>query len=320
MTWGIRPVLFNIGNLPVSSYSSFIALGFLIGLAVYFWEARKNKLLGENNVYIIFGALTGAAIGAKLLDFIVDYRYFVINFWDINTILSGKTIIGGLIGGVIGTRITKKIFNIEGKRGNLFAPAIAIGVAVGRIGCFLKGCCYGKLTNLPWGVNFGDGVLRHPTQIYESLFMLVMFTYLEKIKNREDIKPGQLLKILMVSYFAFRFFIEFIRVQEVVLFGLTGFQIISLLAIIYLIRENLLGSFLKLKKYMEENNLKTSSKIIDFLIGYLGFFVLSFTLYYLGVLGVLFSFLVSVFTGSFLIIIIILPPHYLFIFIIYIYK
>lgn len=247
MIWGIKPILFTIGNIQIPSYTIFIALGFLVGLAVYFWEARRSRSLGESNIYIIFGALIGAAIGAKLLDFVIDYRYFIVNFWSIDTIFYGKSIIGGLIGGVVGTKITKKLFKIEGKKGNFFAPAIAIGVAIGRIGCFLRGCCYGKPTNLPWGVNFGDGILRHPTQIYESLFMLGMFVYLEMVKNREDVKPGQLLKILMISYFTFRFFVEFIRVQDVVLFGLTGFQIVSLFAIIYLIRDNLKNLLLKSK-------------------------------------------------------------------------
>lgn len=245
--WGIRPILFSFGNISVPSYSFFIALGFLVGLAVYFWEAKKSNSFEENNIYIIFGALVGAAIGAKLLDFFVDYKYFIDNFWSIETIFYGKTIIGGLIGGVIGAKVTKKIFKIEARRGNLFAPAIAIGDAIGRIGCFLRGCCYGKPTSLPWGVNFGDGILRHPTQIYESLFMLGMFIYLERIKNREDIKPGQLLKILMVAYFTFRFFIEFMRAGDVFLFGLTAFQIVSLIAIIYLIRDNIVNLFLKRK-------------------------------------------------------------------------
>ena len=170
------------------------------------------------------GALIGAAIGAKILDFIVDYRYFSANFYNVEALFYGKTIIGGFIGGIIGAKITKKIFKIDAKKGNLFAPAIAIGVAIGRIGCFLRGCCYGKPTNLPWGVNFGDGILRHPTQIYESIFMLGMFVYLETIKNKKNIKPGQLLKILMVSYFTFRFFIEFIRAQDIAFFGVYGFQ------------------------------------------------------------------------------------------------
>jgi len=245
--WGIRPILFHIGSISVSSYSFFVTLGFLVGLTVYLWEAKKSKSFGESNLYIVFGALIGSAIGAKLLDLIVDYRYFLTNFWNVETIFYGKTIIGGLIGGAIGVKITKKIYKIEGKRGNLFAPAIAIGVAIGRLGCFLRGCCYGKPTSLPWGVNFGDGILRHPTQIYESIFMLAMFFYLEKIKNKPDIKPGQLFKILMVSYFTFRFFIEFIRVDEIAFWGLTSFQIISLFAIIYLIRDNLKNLLLKLK-------------------------------------------------------------------------
>jgi prolipoprotein diacylglyceryl transferase len=137
---------------------------------------------------------------------------------------------------------------------NVAAVGLPLGQAIGRLGNWFNQELYGLPTNLPWGVNFGDGILRHPTEIYESLFMLVMFIYLEKIKNREDIKPGQLLKILMVYYFAFRFFIEFIRVQDVVLFGLTGFQIVSLLAIIYLIRDNLKNLLLKIKTKLPKKN------------------------------------------------------------------
>jgi phosphatidylglycerol:prolipoprotein diacylglycerol transferase len=248
MIWGIKPTLFYIGSIPVASYSFFMSLGILAGLLVYFWEARRTNTLGESNINIIVGALIGAVIGAKLLDFIVDYKYFIVNFWDVNTIFYGKTIIGGFIGGAMGAKVAKKIFNIKAKRGNLFAPAIAIGVAIGRIGCFLRGCCYGKPTSLPWGVNFGDGISRHPTQIYESIFMLGMFIYLEKIKNHKDVKPGQLFKILMVSYFIFRFFIEFLRVEEIAFWGLTSFQVISLFAIIYLIRDNLIKLLLKSKQ------------------------------------------------------------------------
>jgi len=248
MTWGIKPILFIVGGVDISSYSFFVVLGFLVGLGIYLWHAKKSNSLQENNLYIVFGALIGGVIGAKLLDFIIDYKYFIVNFWSVDSIFYGKTIIGGFIGGAIGVKITKKLFKINVKRGNLFAPAIAIGVAIGRIGCFLQGCCYGKETNLPWGVNFGDGILRHPTQIYEFIFMLGMFIYLEKIKYREDVKPGQLFKILMVSYFIFRFFIEFIRAQDTALLGLTGFQIVSLFAIIYLMWDNLINLLLKIYK------------------------------------------------------------------------
>jgi len=239
MAWGIRPILFSFGNMSVSSYAFFVGLGLAVGLLAYFLESKKSKPAGENSVYIVFGSLIGAVIGAKLLDFIVEYKYFATNFFNVETIFYGKTIIGGLIGGMIGVKIAKRIFNIKEKRGNLFAPAIAIGDSIGRIGCFLNGCCYGKPTSLPWGVDFGDKILRHPTQIYESIFMLLMFLVLEFLKKKSP-NPGQLFKILMISYFIFRFFIEFIRVEDIFLFGLTAFQIISLFVIIYLIRENII--------------------------------------------------------------------------------
>ena len=156
---------------------------------------------------IAFGSIAGGILGAKILQWIIDYKFIFSHTSDLDLLLSGRTIVGGLIGGAIGAILTKKILRIKEKRGNLFAPAIAMGVAIGRLGCFFRGCCYGKETLLPWGVDFGDGVLRHPTQLYESLFMLIMFVYLEKIKNKENIKPGQLFKTLMISYFIFRFFV-----------------------------------------------------------------------------------------------------------------
>jgi phosphatidylglycerol:prolipoprotein diacylglycerol transferase len=245
--WGIRPILFNIGNFGVPAYSFFVLLGLLVGILVYYLEAKRQKKLSENGFLIVFGALAGGIIGSKILQWLVDYPYFSNYFSNINFLVSGRTIIGGLIGGMVGSKITKKKLNIKEKRGNLFAPSIAIGVAIGRLGCFFRGCCFGKPTNLPWGVDFGDKILRHPTQIYESIFMLIMFIYLEKIKRNKNVKPGQLFKKLMVAYFIFRFFVEFLRVNLVVFAGLTIFQIISIIAIIFLVRGDLVSLFFKQK-------------------------------------------------------------------------
>jgi phosphatidylglycerol:prolipoprotein diacylglycerol transferase len=226
-SWGVKPVLFHIGSFPVPSYSFFVFLAFIAGILVYWLEARKNKQANENTFYIALGAIIGGVIGAKLFVMLAYWQTLVSNFnWDI--ILTGKSIVGGLIGGTIGVLITKKILHISNqRRGNLFAPAIALGVAIGRIGCFLKGCCYGKPTNLPWGVDFGDGILRQPTQVYESIFMLIMFFYLWN-RNKKNPAPGSSFSILMVSYFIFRFFIEFIREEPVLFLGLTFFQYICI--------------------------------------------------------------------------------------------
>lgn len=245
-SWGIRPILFHIGNINIPSYSFFVFLGLIVGLLVYFYESRRKKSLNDNGIFVAVGALVGGVLGAKILEFIINYKFVFENINNIGALLSGRTIVGGLIGGTIGVILTKKFLGIKEKRGNLFAPAIAIGVAIGRLGCFFRGCCYGKATTLPWGVDFGDHISRHPTQIYESLFMLFMFIYLERIKDREDIRPGQLFKLLMVSYFTFRFLVEFIRVEPVIFAGLTVFQIISIGVILYLVRDNIKNLFINL--------------------------------------------------------------------------
>jgi phosphatidylglycerol---prolipoprotein diacylglyceryl transferase len=238
--WGVRPVLFHIFGLGVPAYSFFAAAGLAAGAAIYFHEAKRQKNLTEEGFFIFIGALAGGALGAKFLELAINYKYFLAHP-SMEALYSGRTIIGGLIGGTLGAMATKKLRGINERRGNLFAPAVAAGVAIGRLGCFCRGCCYGKPTGLPWGTDFGDHIARHPAQLYEAAFMALMFLYLEKVKDGPGIKPGELFGRMALGYFIFRFFIEFVRAEPPALAGLTVFQIISIGAIIYLGRERLAG-------------------------------------------------------------------------------
>ncbi|MDD2656274.1 MAG: prolipoprotein diacylglyceryl transferase [Patescibacteria group bacterium] len=229
--WGIMPTLFNIYNFEVNSYSFFVLLGLIVGLIVYYILAKKEKELSENSFYILIAGLVGGVLGAKLPILLINLPDIIKNFPDITYILAGRTITGGLLGGTLAVWYVKKKLAIKEKKGNLFAPAIALGVAIGRIGCFLRGCCYGIPTNLPWGINFGDNIPRHPTQIYETIFMLIMFPIL--LYKRKTANPGYLFYLLMNSYFIFRFFEEFIR-ENPHYFGLTLFQYISLIALVFI--------------------------------------------------------------------------------------
>ena len=105
---------------------------------------------------------------------------------------------------------------------------LALAVAVGRIGCFCNGCCYGIETDLPWGVDFGDHLRRHPTQIYESLFHLAMAALLFEIARR-GLFRHQRLKLYLIAYCAFRFVTEFIRPEPPLGLGLTFYQWFSAL-------------------------------------------------------------------------------------------
>jgi phosphatidylglycerol:prolipoprotein diacylglycerol transferase len=142
----------------------------------------------------------------------------------------GKTITTGLIGAYIGVEVVKLILGIRVKTGDDFAVPIALALAVGRWGCFFNGCCYGVATDLPWGVDFGDGVRRHPTQIYESLFHTLMAGVFIFIVQRGWLRQ-QRLKFYLIAYFAFRFATEFIRPEPVAALGLTFYQWVALAAI-----------------------------------------------------------------------------------------
>jgi len=237
--WGIRPVLFHIGGLDVPSYSFFVLMGLLAGLALFFFESGRGGRRDDNGLIIIIGAISGGILGAKVLEWVLNYRLLMANFSDPEIWLSGRTVVGGLIGGKLGAVLIKKAFDIREKRGNDIAPAVALGILVGRFGCFFRGCCYGKPTGLRWGVDFGDGIMRHPTQLYEATFMLMMFMYIENSKRKGELAPGHLFRLLMICYFIFRFCIEFIRVEPVVLAGLTSFQLIALAVILYFTVANL---------------------------------------------------------------------------------
>lgn len=236
--WGLYPTLFSIGSFKVNSYSFCIILGLVVGFIIYYYLIKKEEQVSDNSFFILLAGLLGGILGAKIPMWIINFRVIVDSFPDLTPILSGRTVTGGLIGGTLSVIIVKRSLGESGKKGNFFAPGVALALAFGRVGCLLRGCCYGKETIFPWGIDLGDGVHRHPTQIYEIAFMLLMFVLLIYRWNNE--KPGVRFYVFLVSYFIFRFFEEFLR--EGVLYGpFTYFQYISIVSLI----------FLALKRFLE---------------------------------------------------------------------
>ena len=238
--WGIKPVLFHFGNFTLYSYPTFITLAIITGFLSYFLYYRKyQKNQNENSILVILFGFMGSILGAKIPIWILYYKQILENFPNIGVILSGRTITGGLIGGVISMKLAKKKFGINKRIGNALVPSILLGMMVGRIGCFLRGCCYGKPTDLPWGVDFGDNIQRHPTQIYEIIFLAILFIYSHSLlkKNPND---GILFDNFLLLYFTFRFFIEFIRIEDKLWLNLTLFQYISIIVIIYVLSKKVI--------------------------------------------------------------------------------
>ncbi|OGJ76708.1 hypothetical protein A2412_05135 [Candidatus Peribacteria bacterium RIFOXYC1_FULL_58_8] len=207
-------------------------LALAVGILVFLYYLKKLKKQHSHSLSILVAALVGGVLGAKIPIWLTQYPHIAEGGWNIDTILSGRTIVGGLIGGTIAVQLIKRKLHIQQRIGNAIAPALAAGIAVGRWGCFLRGCCFGMPTNLPWGVDFGDGVFRHPTQLYESLFGVIAFLMLALLLKKKQ-PDGSLFAGFMIAYFLFRFFLEFIRVEPRVLFGLTGYQYAAMVVLVY---------------------------------------------------------------------------------------
>lgn len=211
------------------SYSIVTLLAIVASGLIQFFDQRKLNLPRADRLYLGLGAFCGGMLGAKL-------PYLLLNPEGMMSgaawLENGKTILTGLAGGYFGVEYVKWLRNIRVKTGDSFVVPLAVALGIGRIGCFIGGCCYGIETSLPWAVDFGDHVLRHPTQIYESLFHFaaaILFTYWRK----HQILPGKLLKIYYLVYFAYRFVTEWIRPEPRLISGLTPYQVSA--AILFLV-------------------------------------------------------------------------------------
>jgi phosphatidylglycerol:prolipoprotein diacylglycerol transferase len=231
----VRPVLFEVGGLQVYSHSFFLVLGLLVGLAVLLLEARRRRWSRSYTALIALAAFVGGSVGARLsmvlfvgpsaLEALSEYAIF-------DPRLGPGSILGGVAGGYVGGYIAS---HLSGKQCtcDAFAPAMALGMAVGRLGDFFSGeDGIGKPTTLPVGVPApGVDYLVHPAPLYDSAFNLAWFAALLLLRDRPALQNGNLLKLGIGGYAVFRFFVEFVRNNEVVALGLTAQQIVCLVAI-----------------------------------------------------------------------------------------
>lgn len=180
----------------------------------------KLPLSGWQRAGVALGAFCGAMFGAKLPFLLADWDGLMTGrAWFDN----GKTIMFGMVGGYFGVELAKVLLDIRIKTGDSFAVPVAVAIAIGRLACFQAGCCFGTETSLPWGVDFGDGLKRHPTQLYETAFHFAAAGVLA-ILQRRGLLRGQLIKLYFLAYFVYRFATEFIRPETRLWLNLTGYQ------------------------------------------------------------------------------------------------
>jgi phosphatidylglycerol:prolipoprotein diacylglycerol transferase len=207
------------------AYAFFMLLSFGVFLTAYRQMPKPAGLVALpvwKRLLLTVAGFLGGSLGAKL-----PFTWSDSGVW----LADGKTITTGLIGAYLGVELAKLALGVPVKTGDGYAIPLALALTIGRLGCFCNGCCYGVATHLPWGVDFGDGVSRHPTQLYESLFHLGMALLLWELLASERFRY-QLLKLYLIGYGVYRFLTEMIRPEARDWWGLTFYQVVSVVLVV----------------------------------------------------------------------------------------
>jgi phosphatidylglycerol---prolipoprotein diacylglyceryl transferase len=231
------PVYIGLGSWKLHPHLVFEAIAYTTGtrLALKNYH-HSNRFNTSQRSSIFVGALVGALLGTKLLVLLqhIDLLWQSPMLFALLA-LQGKTIVGALLGGLIGVELTKKWIGIHQSTGDDLATPLIVGMAIGRLGCFLTGLSdrtYGTATQLPWGVDFGDGILRHPTQLYEIVFLVLLFAFLQW-RSRYPMADGDRFKFFMTTYLMFRWAIDFLKPDFHPLFSMSAIQFACLGALFY---------------------------------------------------------------------------------------
>jgi len=243
------PKILDMGPVTIHTYGLLLAAAFIIGIWVTSRNAQKVGIHPDSvwnmGLFVIFAAL----VGAKLLLIFSDYRYYSQNpreIFSLSTLRSTGIYYGGLLLAIASSAlyIAKRKLHAW-TLADMAAPGIALGQAIGRLGCLSAGCCYGKPTRMPWGITFTSqyayqnvgvplNIPLHPTQIYESLAVFALFLFLMWRLSRKHL-TGQIILEYLALYALIRFCIEFFRDDDrgFVLYGLLSTsQLIAMLALI----------------------------------------------------------------------------------------
>lgn len=221
------PLQLHVGRLELSAHVLLETLAYTVAFLIYRYlrNTTGDPISDAVRWTVITAAAAGGALGSRLLYWGEDPYSTLAHWHDPRYLLNGKTIVGGLIGGLIAVELAKRLVGEKRSTGDLFGVPIALGIAIGRVGCFLQGLpdhTYGIETSMPWGVDFGDGIRRHPTQLYECLFTLTLAACLWRMMRRPH-RSGDVFRAFMVSYMTWRLAIDFLK-PGVRIFGLSGIQ------------------------------------------------------------------------------------------------
>jgi len=241
----MHPILFQIGDWPVYSYGVLLAAAYLVALQLAVVRARHRGLDGTKvmdlGIYLIIAAL----VGAKLMLVLVDFQYFRSQPRELLSLVrAGGVFYGGLLAALgVAIFLVRRYQLRLWTTADLFAPGIALGHVVGRLGCLMAGCCYGTPTTMPWATTFTNplaasnvgtplGIPLHPTQLYDAGAELLILIVLLVTERRGKLFEGRTFWLYMLLYGVSRFVVEFYRGDDRgTVMGVSTSQFVSLLVV-----------------------------------------------------------------------------------------
>lgn len=259
----MHPILLKIGPLTIHTYGALYALGIIAAVALSEYRYRRDDGEPETIMDLALPVVLGVLIGARALFIIVEREYYTQNPLEIFMVWKGGLVFyGGLIGGALAFIIMARVKKLElWHLADTVAPGVALGHALGRLGCFFAGSCYGRPTDLAWAVTYTDptslagdilGVPVHPTQLYSAGFLVLLSAILVLIGSRSAFN-GQVIASYGIVYGIFRFFIEFLRGDPRGAVTLADITLSTSQAVSLVLVPASLGLYLYLKKRGDES-------------------------------------------------------------------
>lgn len=233
--------MFPLTKYPHLLHALFEAAAISGGAFYYRWLSHRNgvptqALLEGGRFAVLLGCIFGAAIGNKAVFWMEMPQLFPL-YWNRPEVwFAGQSMVGGLLGGLLGVELAKKLSGVQYSTGDAFVFPILLGLMIGRVGCFVAGLddgTFGLPTTLPWGIDFGDGVRRHPTQLYEILFAAILWGSLHYVQSHRALQSGLPFKVMLCAYLLWRLLVDALKpVPFDYGLGLSGIQVLCAIALL----------------------------------------------------------------------------------------
>jgi prolipoprotein diacylglyceryltransferase len=232
------PYTISLGGARLPLHSLLEPVAFFVGFRYFIYLQRRDgdPISSSNRTNILIAAIFGALFGSRLVGGLEDppallhAKSMLLYFYE------NKTVLGGFLGALWAVELVKKFIGEKQASGDLFVYPILLALMVGRIGCFSMGVyeeTYGIPTSLPWGLDLGDGLHRHPVALYEIAFLGLLWIALKKLDPLLSKEQGARFKVFLMAYCLFRLLLDFIKPHYTFSLGLSTIQITAVAGLIY---------------------------------------------------------------------------------------